>query len=216
MTLVFHGHPLSSFCWKVLIALYENETPFEINQLDLGDPASRDAFAALWPVAKMPVLEDKARGAVIPETSIIIEYLDLHYPGPVRFIPEEPEAARKVRLWDRIYDGYVQMPMQKVVLDRIRPEGARDPFGVEEARALMATALDMVDREIEGRTWAAGEEFTLADCAAAPALFYADRVSPLAGAHPNALALLQRLKARPSFARVLAEAEPYFQYFPSE
>lgn len=216
MSLILHYHPLASFCWKALIALYENETDFEAKLVDFGDPASRAAFAALWPVAKMPVLEDRARGAVVPEASAIIDYLDAFHPGPVRFVPDEPERAGQVRLWDRIYDNYLQLPMQKIVGDRIRPEGRRDAFGVEEARTLLATALTMVEREAGGKAWAAGEDFTLADCAAAPALFYADKVMPLAGAYPNALALLERLKARPSFARVLAEAEPYFQYFPSE
>lgn len=216
MSLILHYHPLASFCWKVLIALYENETAFEPKLVDLGDADSRAAFAALWPVAKMPVLEDRARGAVVPETSVIVDYLDAHYPGPVRFVPEDPERARKVRLWDRIYDLYVQVPMQKIVGDRIRPEGRRDPFGGAEARTLLATAMNMVEREVAGNAWAAGEDFTLSDCAAAPALFYADKVMPLQGAYPNALALLERLKTRPSFARVLDEAEPYFQYFPSE
>ena len=216
MSLILQYHPLASFCWKVLIALYENETAFEPRLVNPGDPDSRAAFAALWPVAKMPVLEDRARGAAVPETSVIIDYLDAHYPGPVRFVPEDPERARKVRLWDRIYDLYVQVPMQKIVGDRIRPEGRRDPFGVAEARTLLATAMDMVEREVAGKAWATGEAFTLADCAAAPALFYADKVMPLQGAYPNALALLERLKTRPSFARVLDEAEPYFQYFPSE
>jgi glutathione S-transferase len=215
MSLVFHGHPLSSYCWKVLIALYENGTPFEQKLVDLGDPEERAAFAALWPIAKMPVLEDEMRGEAIPETSIIIDYLHAHYPGPVRFVPEDGERARQVRLWDRIYDLYLQGPMQKVVGDRLRPEGAKDAFGVEEARALLAIGLGMVDKEVAGRTWTIGEEFTLADCAAAPALFYADKVMPIEGRYPNAMALLERLKERPSFARVLVEAEPYFQYFPT-
>ena len=214
MSLVLHYHPLASFCWKVLIALYENGTPFEPKLVNLGDPAERDAFAALWPLAKMPVLEDGER--VVAETTIIIDYLDRHHPGAVRFVPDDPERARDARLWDRIHDCYVQTPMQKIVLDRIRPEGQRDPFGVEEARGLLATALGMVERQAGEARWTTGEAFTLADCAAAPALFYADKVMPLAGTWPNALALLERLKARPSFARVLAEAGPYFQYFPTE
>jgi glutathione S-transferase len=217
MSLVFHGHPLSSYCWKVLIALYENGTPFEQRLLaDLGDPDTRAAFAALWPIAKMPVLEDRARGEAVAETSIIIDYLDLHYPGPVRFVPEDPERARKVRFRDRVYDLYVQGPMQKIVGDRLRPEGQKDAFGVQEARTLLATALGMVERELGGGSWAAGKDFTLADCAAMPALYYADKVAPFGEAYPNALALLKRLKARPSVARVLAEAEPYAHYFPSE
>jgi len=216
MSLVFHGHPLSSFCWKGLIALYENATPFELNLLNLGDPEAKAAFEALWPLAKMPVLEDRGRGEVIPETSIIIDYLDHCYPGAVRFVPEDPERARTVRLWDRILDNYVQGPMQRIVFDRLRPEGKKDSFGVEEARAQLAIALGAVERQAGQDGWVVGGDFTLADCAAAPALFYADKVAPLEGKFPNALALLERLKARPSFARVLEEAEPWFQYFPAE
>jgi len=215
MSLVYHYHPLSSFCWKALIALYENDTPFEPTIVDFGDPNSRAALAALWPVAKIPVLEDRTHWRAIAETSIIIDYLDRHHRGPVRFVPEDPDLAREVRLLDRIYDLYVQGPMQKIVGDRLRPEGQKDRFGVEEARRLLAVALGMIDAQVAERRWAAGETFTLADCAAAPALFYADKVMPLAGVYPNALALLERLKARPSFARVLDEAEPYFQYFPA-
>jgi glutathione S-transferase len=216
MKLILHAHPLSSYCWKVLIALYEKEVDFELHQLDLGDPDARAAFAALWPMAKMPVLEDRGRGAVVPETSIIVDYLDAHHPGAIRLVPEGSEAARDVRLWDRIFDLYVQTPMQKIVADRLRPADRKDSFGVEEARVSLATALDMIEREVAGRAWARGDAFTLADCAASPALFYADKVMPLAGRWPETLALLERLKARPSFARVLAEAEPWFKYFPAE
>lgn len=216
MSLIYHYHPLSSFCWKPLIALYENGIAFTPRIVDLGNAESRAAFAALWPMAKMPVLEEDAHDAVIPETSIIIDYLDRHHRGPIRFVPDDPDRAREVRLWDRIYDLYVQGPMQRIVFDRLRPDGQKDPFGVAEARASLATALGMVERYVADRRWATGDDFTLADCAAAPALFYADKVMPMAGAWPNALALLDRLKARPSFARVLAEAAPYFQYFPAE
>jgi glutathione S-transferase len=163
----------------------------------------------------MPVLEDQGRGIVVPETSIIIDYLDAHHPGAIRLVPEEADAAREMRLWDRISDLYVQGPMQRIVGDRLRPEDKRDAFGVEESRAALAKALDLVDREAKGKTWSRGDAFTLADCAAAPALFYADKVMPLAGTWPEALALLERLKARPSVARVLAEAEPWFKYFPA-
>jgi glutathione S-transferase len=216
MSLVFYGHPLASFCWKVLIALYENETPFTWKLVDLGDPASRAEFAAIWPMAKMPVLVDDALGRVVAETSIVIDYLDLHYPGRTRFIPTDPDLARETRFWDRVFDNYLQVPMQKIVADRLRPEGRKDPFGVEEARRLLATGLSLVEGQVAGKAWAVGEDFTMADCAAAPALFYADKVMPLAGAYPDALALLDRLKSRPSFARVIEEAEPYFQYFPAE
>jgi glutathione S-transferase len=214
MSLIYHYHPLSSFCWKPLIALYENGIAFTPRIVDLGNAESRAAFAALWPMAKMPVLQDDAHDAVIPETSIIIDYLDRHHRGPIRFVPEDPDRAREVRLWDRIYDLYVQGPMQRIVFDRLRPDGQKDAFGVAEARASLATALGMVERYVTDRRWATGDDFTLADCAAAPALFYADKVMPMIGIWPNALALLDRLKARPSFARVLEEAEPYSHFFP--
>jgi glutathione S-transferase len=215
VTLVFHGHPLSSFCWKVLIALHENETPFEERLVNLGDPASRAEFAALWPIAKMPVLEDKARGEVVAETSTIIDYLDQYYPGPVRFVPADPERARLIRFWDRIHDLYIELPMQKMVLDRFRADDDHDATGVAEARKLMATALAMIDRDLAGKAWTMGDDFTLADCSALPALFYADRIEPLANTYPNAAALLERLKARPSVARVIAAAAPYFHMVPS-
>lgn len=215
MTLIFHGHPLSSFCWKVLIALHENETPFEDRLVNLGEPQSRAEFAALWPIAKMPVLEDQARGEIVAETSTIIDYLDQYYPGPVRFVPEDPERARVTRFWDRVHDLYIELPMQKIVLDRFRAEDDHDATGVAEAHKLIATALAMIDGDLAGKTWTMGDEFTLADCSALPALFYADRIEPLAGAYPNAAGLLERLKARPSVARVIAAAEPYFHMIPT-
>ena len=213
MSLTLHMHPLASFCWKVLIALYENDTPFEAHLVDLGDPEAAATFKALWPTAKMPLLVDTARDRVVPETSIIVEYLQTAYPGPVQFIPENADLALKVRLLDRLFDLYVQEPMQKIVGDRIRPAGAQDPHGVAHARSQLATAYDLLETELAGRTWAAGEPFSLADCAAAPALFYADKVAPLTG-HPTVRAYLDRLLARPSFERVLREAEPYFAMFP--
>ena len=217
MILRLHYHPLSSFCWKALIALYENGTPFEpVLLADLGDPDTRARFAGLWPLAKIPLLEDRTRGEIVPETTNMIDYLDRHYPGPVRFIPEEADAARETRLWDGIFDLYVQQPMQKIVGDRLRPRDQRDPYGVAEARRTLATALGIVEGVAGSRKWAGGAEFGLADCAALPALFYADKVMPFGSDYPNATALLERLKARPSAARVLAEAEPYFRYFPAD
>uniref|UniRef100_B0T5Y2 Glutathione S-transferase domain n=1 Tax=Caulobacter sp. (strain K31) TaxID=366602 RepID=B0T5Y2_CAUSK len=215
MSLTLHMHPLASYCWKVLIALYENDTPFEARLVDLGDPAAAAAFKALWPTGKMPLLQDAARDRVVPETSIIIEYLQAAYPGPVRFIPDDPDAALRVRLLDRLFDLYVMTPMQAIVGDRIRPADAKDPYGVASARSQLAMAYGLIEAELAGRTWAAGEAFSLADCAAAPALFYADKVAPLTDAHPNVSAYLDRLLARPSFARVLREAEPYFAMFPT-
>lgn len=213
MSLALYYHPLASFCWKALIALYEHATPFEPRLVDLMDPRARADFAAIWPLAKFPVLRDGARRRTIPESTSIIEYLALHYPGPSELVPRDPEAAFEARHWDRFYDDYVHEPMQKIVLDKLRPAGQNDPHGVAQARATLATAYGIAEAALQARTWAAGETFGLADCAAAPALYYADRVQPLAG-HPRTAAYLQRLRERPSFARVFEEAQPYFHAFP--
>jgi glutathione S-transferase len=215
MALTLHYHPLSSFCWKVLIGLYENGTPFERVVVNLGDPASRAAFYALSPAGKMPVLRDEARDETVPETTIILDYLDVHHPGPVRFVPGDADEGRRARLWDRFVDLYVHLPMQRIVGDRLRPEGDRDPYGVAEARAQIARSCAILEEQLAGRTWLTGEDFGLADCAAAPPLFYAVKVGALGPDHPEVMAYLERLKARPSFARVLAEAEPYFHMFPA-
>jgi glutathione S-transferase len=212
--LVLHGHPLSTFCMKVTMALYEMETPFRYELVDLGDEAARARFYALWPLGQFPVLQDEDRGETVPETSIIVDYLETHYPGRVRLLPPEPDLAWRARLWDRIFDLHVQTQMQKVVDDRLRPEEAHDPLGVERARARLGKALGYLEGEAGEGPWVLGETFSLADCSAAPALFYADKVQPFAATHPRAWAYFERLKARPSFARVLAEAEPYFQMFP--
>lgn len=214
--LTFHYHPLASFCWKVLIALYENATPFTPLVVDLGNADARDRFKALWPIAKMPVLQDDARGHAVPESTVIIEYLDHHHPGATRFIPADGEAAWQTRLWDRVYDHYLHEPMQKIVLNRLRPADGKDPMGVADARNQIGTAYGMVERVMAQRRWAMGDDFTLADCAAAPALYYANLVSPFTTALPHTRAYLDRLMQRPSFARVLAEAQPYFQFFPQE
>jgi glutathione S-transferase len=214
MSLTLHYHPLASFCWKVLVALYENDTPFIPNVVDLSDAKSRDDLMNLWPVGKFPVLRDDARGQTIPESSIIIEYLAQHYPGKLRLIDTDPDLARDTRLRDRFYDLYVHTPMQKIVGDRLRPEGQHDPYGVEQAKALLETAYGMIERDMIRRTWAMGETFSLADCAAAPALFYANRVRPIGATHPKTTAYLNRLQGRPAFARVITEAGPYFALFP--
>ena len=216
MSLILHFHPLSSFCHKVLIALYENDTPFTPNLVNLQNEDERNALRKLWPIGKFPVLEDKARDWTVSESSIIIEYLDQHFPGRTRFIPPDPDLARQMRFRDRFFDLYIHLPMQKIVGDRLRPADKKDPHGVDEARTQMATALGMVDHAMAAKTWAAGDTFTMADCAAAPALFYADKVAPLADKYPNAGAYLSRLTQRPSYARALREAEPYFKYFPKE
>jgi glutathione S-transferase len=216
MSLTLHYHPLSSFCWKVLIALYENDIPFTPKLVDLGDPDERAAFLKLWPIGKFPVLRDAARNQTVPESSIIIDYLDRHWPGPTRFIPEPPELALQTRLRDRFYDLYVHLPMQTIVGDRLRPEGAKDPFGVGEARARLRTSYAMIEAQMQAGGWAMGDCFTLADCAALPALFYAGKVEPFGTELGHVSAYLDRLMARPSVARVLKEAEPYFAMFPKE
>jgi glutathione S-transferase len=214
MALTLYYHPLASFCWKVLIPLYENDTPFEGHIVDLMDEASAAAFKQLWPIGKFPVLRDHARDRTIPESSTIIEYLSQHYPGQVQLLPRDADLARQTRFRDRFYDLYVHEPMQKIVTDKLRPAGKNDPHGVEAARVLLQTALGMIDQEMASKTWAIGEAFTMADCAASPALFYADKVMPFGTTHRNAAVYLERLMQRPSFARVLAEAEPYFKNFP--
>jgi glutathione S-transferase len=209
MSLILHAHPLSSYCHKVLTALYELEAPFELAMVNLGDPESRAAFLSKWPMGKMPVLEDAAAGVVLPESSIIIEYLNSRFGGSL--IPKD--RALEVRAQDRFFDLYVHTPMGKFTWDLLRPEGSRDPVGVEEARRMLETAYDMIDRAMAERTWAVGDRFTMADCAAAPALFYAEgRVG--FGDRPHLAAYLNRLKARPSYGRALKEAEPYFHMVP--
>ena len=216
MSLTLHFHPLSSFCWKALIALYENDTPFEPRLVDLGNETERAALLKLWPIGKFPVLRDDAKDRTIPESSIIIEYLDNHYPGRTRFIPADPKLALQTRLRDRFYDLYVHLSVQKIVGDRLRPEGKKDPHGVEEAKARIQSCYGMIDKEVAAKTWAMGEAFSLADCAASPALFYASKVMPFGDTHKNVMAYFDRLQARPSFARVIKEAEPYFAMFPQE
>ena len=216
MSLTLHFHPLSSFCHKALIALYENGTPFTPQIVNLQDEGERNAFRKLWPIGKFPVLRDDTRDRTIPESSIIIEYLDQYYPGQTKFIPADPDFARQTRFGDRFLDLHVHMQMQKIVGDRLRSADKKDPYGVEQARDLMNQALGVLECAVAKQTWAVGEVFTMADCAAAPALFYANCVSPLAGKFPNVAAYLDRLTQRASYARTLKEAEPYFKYFPKE
>jgi glutathione S-transferase len=214
MSLTLHFHPLATYCHKALIALYENDTPFTPNMVNLSDETERAALLKLWPIGKFPVLRDDARDQTIPESTIIIEYLDSHYPGKTQLIAGDVDRAWQTRLRDRFYDLYVQEPMQKIVGDRMRPEGKKDPHGVEEAKARLLTAYGMIEKEMATRSWAMGDAFSLADCAAAPALFFANEVLPFGDPHRNVAAYLDRLKARASYARVLREAEPYFAMFP--
>jgi glutathione S-transferase len=214
MSLTLHYHPLSSFCWKALVGLYELGIPFEKHLVDLSDPTERAAFTRLWPIAKFPVLHDGARDRTVPESSILLEYADALSDGPQRLIPRDPWLALECRLRDRLYDAYIHAPMQKIVGDRLRAEGARDPLGVEQARAQMETAYALADEHVSGGPWAMGREFTLADCAAMPALYYGNKVTPFEGRWKHLTAYFERLKRRPSVARVLGEAEPYFHMFP--
>jgi glutathione S-transferase len=215
MSLTLHFHPLASYCWKALIALYENGTPFVPNLLvDLRNEAERAALLKLWPIGKFPVLRDEARDQTVPESSIIIEYLDRHYPGATQFISADPELAWQTRLRDRFYDLYLHLPMQKIIGDRLRSETTRDPHGVEEARAQLRTSYRIIETQMAGNTWAMGDAFGLADCAALPPLFYGNMLEPFGETNRNVTAYLDRLKARPSVARVLAEAEPYFSMVP--
>ena len=210
--MILYYHPLSSYCWKVLIALYENDTPFERAMME--EPGVTEAWLTLWPLGKFPVLRDEARDRTVAEASIIIEYLGQQRAGRFRPIPADPGEALEVRLMDRLFDNYVMTPMQKIVADRLRPEDARDAHGMGEARILLGKAYAMLEERIGARQWAAGDDFTLADCAAAPALFYADKVEPMRGGFPALAAYLDRLEARASFARVLEEKQPWWHMFP--
>lgn len=212
MSLVLHYHPLSSCCWKVLIALYEQGTAFEARMVNLGDPAAREAYARLWPTAKIPLLVDGDR--VVPETSIQIEYLDRRHPGRQRLLPEGFDAQLEVRLWDRLFDLYVMTPMQRFVAQQLRPEAERDAATLAATVAELGMAYDLVESRLGDRAWAAGDSFSMADCAAAPALFYAAVVRPFAPGHARLAAYFERLLARPSVWRVIVEARPFFQYYP--
>jgi glutathione S-transferase len=214
VSLTLHFHPLSSFCWKALIGLYEREIPFEKHIVDLSNDAARADFVRLWPIAKFPVLRDHARERTVPESSIILEYVDRLRPDGPRLIPTEPDRALECRLRDRLYDTYIHLSMQKIVGDKLRPDGKRDPWGVEQARAQMETASALADDQLREGPWAMGDDFTLADCAAFPALFYGDKVAPFAKRWCHVTAYFERLKGRPSVERVLAEAAPYMKMFP--
>jgi glutathione S-transferase len=211
MSLQLLAHPFSSYCQKVLTALYENDTAFELQLLEPGRPAM-DELSQRWPLQRFPVLVDGGRSVI--EATCIIEYLDLHHPGPMRLVPEDPEAALEVRFMDRFFDNYISTPQQKIVADRLRAEGDRDPYGVEQARGMLETSYAWLDRVMADRQWAVGDAFTLADCAAAPFLFYADWTHRIDVRYTNVHAYRQRLLARPSFARAVDEARPYRSYFP--
>jgi glutathione S-transferase len=213
MALVLHGHPFSSYTQKVLIALYENATPFTWRVLDGPDAFAE--LARLWPIRLMPVLVDD--GTPLAESSVIIEHLALAHPGPVPLIPDAAQTALKVRLLDRFFDLYVMTPMQKITGDKLRQlrqDGEPDAKGVADARARLDVAYGWLEKELSGRQWACGDNFSMADCAAAPSLFYADWTHPIGAQFTNVHAYRARLLKRPSFARAVDEARPFRKFFP--
>jgi glutathione S-transferase len=210
VSLTLYYHPLASFCHKVLVALYENDTAFNARIINLGDERDRAELLSVSPLGKFPVIRDHARKRDVAETSIIIEYLDHFFSDERRLIPADWDEALRVRLWDRIFDSYVQVPMQQIVGDRMR--GAAGD--VTKERATLQTAYAMIDEQMADRPWVAGQGFSMADCAAAPALFYAGVVESFPPGHTHLRAYFDRLMERPSVRRVMAEAKPYFQFFP--
>jgi len=211
VSLTLYAHPFSSYSQKVLVALWENATPFDYRVLD-GSPGVSQEFAALWPIGLMPVLRDGERS--VAESSIIIEHLGLHHPGPVPLLPADPDLALEARFMDRFFDQYVMTPMQALVFDRRRPEDQRHAPTVAEAQARLDVAYRWLELRLAGREWAAGDAFTLADCAAAPSLFYADWAHPIPAGCPQVIAYRRRVLARPSVARAVDEGRPFRPYFP--
>jgi glutathione S-transferase len=214
MAFTLYYHPLASYCHKVLVALHESGTRFRGRIIDLGNPVDQAEMNALWPVGKFPVLRDEATGRTIPESTVIVEYLCEHAEGAADLLPADPDARLDVRLWDRVFDNYVQTPMQKIVADRFRPEGGHDPQGVADARVSLHQAYDLLEARLVPGAWAVGDRFTLADCSAMPALFYASILEPFADRHVRLSAYFDRLMDRPSVRRTLDEARPYFPMFP--
>ena len=212
MTLQLFAHPFSSYCQKVLIVLYENGTPFQFRQLGPDQPDTQGEFERLWPIKRMPVLMDGSK--TVLESTIITEYLDRHHPGAHRFLPEDSTVALDARFMDRFFDNYVMAPQMKVVFNALRPADHRDPYGVDESRRLLDASYAWLDARMKGRQWASGDQFSLADCAAAPALFYADWTHPIPASFTHVNAYRRRLLARPSFARAVNEARQYRSFFP--
>lgn len=206
------GHPFSSYTWKVFIAFYENQTPFTFRMLDPEHSENSERLQALSPQGRFPVLVDDGR--VVFETSVIIEYLQVRYPGVLRLIPSDPDAALDVRMLDRFFDNYVMAPMQTIVFDYIREEKDRDAQGVAVARETLTRSYAWLEKRLEGRIFVCGEDFTLADCAAAPSLFYAGWVHEMPADYPLLRAYRARLLQRPSVKRCVDEARPYRSYFP--
>jgi glutathione S-transferase len=210
VSLTLYYHPLSSYCHKVLIALYENGTDFEKRIIDLGDEADRAELSSLWMLCKFPVIRDHARNRDLPESSIIIEYLDRHFPGSMLLIPSDGGAALDARLWDRLFDNYVHAPMSQIVADRIFSANG----DVSRQRAMLNTAYELVNGHLASKAWVLGHQFSMADCAAAPALFYASTLQPFPADCSHLRDYFERLVTRASVRRVLDEAKPYFSLYP--
>jgi glutathione S-transferase len=209
---LLYAHPFSSYCQKVLVALYENDTPFTLRKLGSEDPSAFAELESLWPLKKFPVLVDNGR--VIAESSVIIEHLMIHHPGPSRLIPESAADALEVRMMDRFFDNYVMAPMQAIVSDFMRAQKDRNPFGVAQSKSALEGAYRWLNSVMQRREWASGGVFSLADCAAAPALFFADWVHEIGKEFSHVRDYRQRLLARASFARAVQEARPYRVNFP--
>jgi glutathione S-transferase len=212
MTIKFYGHPFSSYCMKALIAFYENDIPFEWRVLSPEHPENGDELAAMWPIQRFPVIVDG--DTQVMEATSVIEYLAVAHPGPVKLIPEDPKTAVRVRMMDRIFDNYVMTPQGKCVVDVLREQNERDAKGVADAKAMLETIYAWLDTEMAGHEWAVGDDFTLADCAAGPSLFYADWTHAIPESFTTLIAYRKRLLARPSFARAIDEARPYRPFFP--
>lgn len=212
MVVQLFGHPFSSYTWKAQIAFYENGTPFEFRMVGPEHPENGAELSRRSPVGKFPLLVDG--DAAVFEATAIIEYLEAVHAGPVALIPANREAAVKVRMMDRIFDNYVMNVMTVMVGNALRPEEHRDPYGVDQARADLDKIYAWLDAELTGRDWACGADFTLADCAAAPSLFYADWAHPISDQYATLKAYRARLIGRPSVARCINDARPYRAYFP--
>lgn len=212
MTIALYGHPFSSYTQKALIAFYENGLPFEFKMIAPEAPENYDRLKRAWPIAKFPMIEDGETNVF--ESTAIIEYLDVKHPGSVRFIPDDDDAAIEARMLDRVFDNYVMTPMNAIVRDALRPAEDRHASDVTEARSQLEAIYGWLDQRMASRTWAIGDAFTLADCAAAPSLFYADWAHPFPPALVHLRNYRQRLLARPSYDRANNEARPYRHYFP--
>lgn len=212
MPLVLYGHPFSSYTQKALIALYENGTPFAFRCISPEHPQNAAEWLARWPLRKFPLLVDGERE--VAETSVIIEYLQLAHPGPVPLLPADPMAALDVRFMDRVFDLHVMWPVQDAVRGAMTGDAGKREDALAAAVEKLTLAYDWLETRLAGLTWATGNHFTLADCAAAPSLFYADWVHRIGEHHPVLRAYRARLLARPSVARAVDEARPYRHLFP--